>query len=440
MRNLLHIFIVPLLLTWSHQYSVELDENENGLIYQTFREIYLKNSTLTLIYEIDISILYKISSNKFFLENCNQTKQINLKLTPKQQNLDTKNTHFIKLELSEIDQLRIFYDEIISKNSTNQCKNISNILFNFNVTMQRVELNAKHIFDIIRIEKFMADVEKLTEKTDKGNLSFRFDKSFSNNFINTSKLIFSKTTTSFQIGFAIPIHTKINLFRMYSKPILYNKKPFIYTPNFHYASKIPDITLFSKETYKRNCFWSKDLKKTFCKDKSPFRECDQKILLHQKVDIYSDCFTKLPITNYVTQIKNNLYFTIQTPLDLNITCANKTKKLYFEQSSNILGISNCSLETQNFILNTNASTEHRIMAITNTDKNTNKYALLYYFYAFVLCFLLIPNILFMTFLILRRKDLPECNNNNTNTVTYVSLETDPYGYDSLPLPYRESLI
>lgn len=157
MRRLLHIFIVPLLMTWSHQYSVEVDENQNGLIYHTFREIYLKNDTLPLIYFINTSVLHEMTSNTVFTRICNLTKHIEHNLKSGQlSSLQFNNTNSIELKLDFIDQLKSFYNETISKNSTNRCKDIDNIFFNFNMTMQKIKnSNTSSILNMLSIKKII---------------------------------------------------------------------------------------------------------------------------------------------------------------------------------------------------------------------------------------------------------------------------------------------
>lgn len=303
--------------------------------------------------------------------------------------------------------------------------------------MQRVKFfNTSSILNVIPIEKLTSDVGKMPS-----NLSFQIDRLFPKSFFANIKFIFFQSNNSIQIGFNVSTYEKVVLFQMYSKPILFNEKPFVYNFDTLYVSKNPQLTLFTKTTYKENCFYSSNLKRVFCKNASPIRDCDRKILLNEKVDIYSECFNKLPITNYVTQINNNLYFTLRAPLELNITCANDTKTLLFEQSSNILGIFNCTLKSDDFILHTNSYIEHKITAIP-THEHKDKYLLLYYFHMGMLCFVLIPNMLFMAILIIRERNIPDSdnNNNNTNTVTYAAFDTNPYNYDSLPPQYRESLI
>lgn len=71
MRKLLHIFIVPLLMTWSHEYSVEVDDHPKGVIYKPFQDIYLKNHSISLVSFIDTSILNQIISNKSYFKICN---------------------------------------------------------------------------------------------------------------------------------------------------------------------------------------------------------------------------------------------------------------------------------------------------------------------------------------------------------------------------------
>lgn len=226
---------------------------------------------------------------------------------------------------------------------------------------------------------------------------------------------------------------------MYPKPILINNKPYIYNIGSIYVSKTPQLILFSKDTYKNNCFYSQNLKKIFCRNSTLVRKCDYSILMNKTTELNSKCITKLPLTNYVMQTGFNLYFTLQSPININITCKNNTKQMHFEKSTNIFGIFNCTLKSENFILHTNTSIDYKIQALPNVHKEYNKYILFYYLYLFTLCFILIPNFIFMIIVAIKQKNLPE-NNNNNNTITYTTFENDPYNYNALPPQYRESLI
>lgn len=447
MRKLLHIFIVPLFMTWSHQYSIEMDEHKNGIVYKAFREIYLRNDSISLIYTINTSILNEINSNNYFLRVCNQTKQpVNTQNGKHLSNFNTKNAKFIEISYNSTKQLELFYNETISNNSTNQCQNINEILFNLNRTTERIkQFKTYDILEIISLKNLTADVKNVTSKFSQNDLSFKIDHSFPKTFFTNTKFLYRELNNSIQFGFKIPIFKKVNLFHIYAKPVLVNNKPYIYNTNSNYIVRSPQLTIFSEGMYKNNCFWSFDLQRVFCKIVSQMRDCDRNALLGEKVDIYSECYTKLPITNYVTQINNNLYFTIQSPLELNITCSNKTKPIFFDQSSNILSIFNCSFETRDFFLNVTTATGYKILALSNatnpdTYDRTNRYIFLHYFYLIILVFVLIPNMLFMTYLIAREHFGTEYVEHDTVTYTNAEQYVSPYEINSLPRTYRESMI
>lgn len=177
MRKLLHIFIVPLLMTWSHEYSVELDDQPKGVIYKPFREIYLKNDSISLNYFIDTSILNQIISNKSYFKICNQTKlAINITNT-KRQIGSSPNVKLIELKLNSTEQLKLFYNETILGRSTKYCINIKDNLFIFNMTAQQIKnFNVDIILNAISIEKFTNDLKNLTSNLNENTLPFRFDK------------------------------------------------------------------------------------------------------------------------------------------------------------------------------------------------------------------------------------------------------------------------
>lgn len=133
-------------MSWTHQYSVEVDENESGLIYRTFREIYLKNNTISLIYNINTSILHTINTDKIFSKICDAS-QFNGSFTSNKKLTNANFQNVIDLKMESLDRLENLFNESISKNLSIHCANIHDKMFNFNLTLQRIKnFNSSNFF------------------------------------------------------------------------------------------------------------------------------------------------------------------------------------------------------------------------------------------------------------------------------------------------------
>lgn len=275
-------------------------------------------------------------------------------------------------------------------------------------------------------------------------LPFNFNNSFVDNYFNFTQFSLSKTDSNFGINFTIPTYTKHTLSKVFSKPTVLANKIYMYNnTNPIYVSKSPVLIAFTYNAYKNNCLYANKLKKVFCKNSSSISDCNRSMLESSKMDINSKCIKELLMTNVVTQVKNDLHFTIVSPIDLNVTCTNKTNLIQLEQPTKFVGISNCTLFTNDMIIQTNISDEYRLIALPYTATNNNKYKMLYYFYLFVFCFLLVPNLIFPTILVIREngnRQLINTTKTNANANTYSSFQTEETEFIVMPRTYRETLI
>lgn len=410
MRRLLHIFVVPFLLTWSHQYTI-IDDNNNGLITKTFREIYLQNHTIFLNFYINTSIFHEMTSNTTFLNACMHTKI----LMPKSQPIPSNITKTIRLECHFIDRIKKLYLETIENNSTKNCEEIQNLIFRFDIALKRLKNpNITAIFETIPIKELKSQVQMLTKN---GNnsiiLPYQFNDNFTENFFNHTKMTVYKDINNINILFKIPTYQSTNLYSLLPKPFLIDNKPFIYNLGQAYFAKTPYLTIFPINLYKKNCFYIKRQKLTFCKNISTVRNCDHDMLMYNKINLDSPCFTKLPLTNYITKNIFDFYFNIRSPLNINITCSNKTEHLHIDKSINILQINNCTLQVENLKINSNKTDEYQIFALANKDFQEPQ-NILRFFFLFILLFFLIPNLIFVSAVTLYSYIfLPENDDNST---------------------------
>lgn len=350
-------------------------------------------------------------SNKIFQSCCKYTKI----LMPKAQNLTLNNSKTISLNCHFIDQIKKLYLETIRLNSTEKCDEIQNLIFRFDMTLKRLRNpNTTTISEIIPINELMSNVKTLTSINNNSLIApYQFNENFTINFFNKTKMTIFKDIDSVLISFKIPTYEEVNLLHIFPKPFLHNNKPFIYNLGHAYFAKTPKLIIFTNNTYKRNCFYSVSIRKTFCKNALTMRQCDHDVIINNNIDSFSKCFTKLPFNNFIMKNMFDFYFSIHSPLNVNITCFNKTEKLHFTKSTNILHAHNCSLQVEKFKILANDSDQYKIFVLP-TGQNNITYTIFRFFCIFMLFFFLIPNLVFVSAVyVYSYFIIPESNDNST---------------------------
>lgn len=226
-------------------------------------------------------------------------------------------------------------------------------------------------------------------------LPYKFNDNFTTNFFNRTKMTIFKDINNINILFKIPTYKSTNLYVLLPKPFLVDNKPFIHDLGHAYFAKTPQLTIFPMNLYRKNCFYVERQKQTFCKNISTVRNCDYDMLMNNKINFDSPCFTKLPLTNYITKNIFDFYFSIRSALNLNITFSNKTEHLHITKSINILQINNCTLQVENLKINSNKTDEYQAFALANKNYHELQ-SILQFFFLFILLFFLIPNLIFVS--------------------------------------------
>lgn len=311
-------------------------------------------------------------------------------------------------------------------NSTDKCDEIQNLISHLEIALKQLKNpNITTISNIIPISNLMFNVEALDKIDNDTHIwPYQFNENFTAQFFNRTKITVNRDMDKIQILFQIPNYRKMSLFTAFPKPFLFNGKPYIYNlGQAHYSTK-PNLIIFDNHSYKRNRLYAKNQKTVFCRNFTTIRKCDQAMLLHNNIDIESNCFTKLPLTNFVMQNMFNFYFTIRTPLDVNVTCSNKTEHLYLQKSVNILQIYNCTIRTNNLSLFSNKTNQYKVYALPSKSDHT-PHIFLRYFYIFVLLLFFIPNLIFISVMTLTSFFLLSESNNTSTYAAFAStiLET-----------------
>lgn len=126
-----------------------------------------------------------------------------------------------------------------------------------------------------------------------------------------------------------------------------------------------------------------------------------------------NCFSRLPLRNTITQIRNNIYFLIFEPLTINITCNNSLQSIRLFQSSKILN-NECNINSSFFTFDQNSVKEYGIF-YSNSTENLTEWKIFpnsdlkniinfYCFFSFLLLYLVTLSVLIFFFYRLRSRN------------------------------------
>lgn len=192
----------------------------------------------------------------------------------------------------------------------------------------------------------------------------------------------------------IPLFAHSKLSKVYLKPILNNNIPYILSSQTEYLIEGQFGPNYFSDL-NQNCFYTN--KKLFCKKPTSQNNCDNQYVAQSSKKFDEKCFTRLPLRNTVTQIKNDIYFLIIEPMTINISCYESNYSIKISQSSKILN-NTCQINSTFFTFDPNSVSDNGIFFSDSTD-NLNEWNLynkieqktiiqIYCFFTF-LCFYLI---------------------------------------------------
>lgn len=190
--------------------------------------------------------------------------------------------------------------------------------------------------------------------------------------------------------FEIPVYKSVQIYRMYVKPIVYQSIALILQTQEKYIVLLNNKYIFFDEiSYNTNCFIAKQSR--FCVKSEKENTCEIDVLSK----IYSDskCFRKLSHRNTITKIEEETYFTIFSPLIIQIQCGNTNFSIRMTKNLKIINKNHCSINATFFqytkdlnygIFIENKSDQNPVWSHISNPINWQIYLDLAYFFLFIL--------------------------------------------------------
>lgn len=237
---------------------------------------------------------------------------------------------------------------------------------------------------------------------------FDWDIPFRTAFFDKADYFYFFNKENIYFGFHIPLYTKSQLVKIKSRPLILNEIPCVYKENIFYAtSNHSDLMLYSDKSYHENCNWNRIDQKFFCKNPTKARKCDKLYIINRAPTFDEACFKVLPKRNMATRTNNDIYFTLFSPLQINIICESQEFNLLLNTSTKISDLNDCSVNTTFYRFNANLTFEHEFVVAPelSASPTKNKQVVIIYFLSYLTLLAVICIIANCTFSYHRRKAL-----------------------------------
>lgn len=367
-------FVLGLLQCFNALY-IERDSASTPFIYYTDRKIEFETYETEFSYKINFSIINDIKNE---YNNISKTCEFTITLYHNlfnaemfwnnKTNYTIPNKNLFNIEPTNIRQLKNDFDNYKLENKTDEkCKFLSSIaeqLYMFNNELNRLKKSQySTISNIVAMETLLAHSYNFTLVENTTN-PLDFSHWFISNFLNYTKISLAMGNDNVYLTIKIPLFKTFTLSKIYPKPILYNGIPHIYNTQSEYKIQ-SQLGLNYFSNFNENCFYANN--KTFCKKLQKQNYCDDQYITQLSNIFDIDCFTRLPLKNIITQIKNNIYFLIFEPMTINITCDGFQQAIHITQPSKIQD-NRCTINSEIFNFDSNSTLDFGI----HYDNTTNK--------------------------------------------------------------------
>lgn len=298
------------------------------------------------------------------------------------------NLYYIKKESNDNTKCRIPTEITDTLTSTNK---ILNSLHNTDLTA---------ISKLMPIKQLMTESKKFIKENAKNNLNHPFDFAFwtPKNFYERTKLSFKHYNNEIYLTLKFPLYKKTILSKITPKPIKFKNHTLILNTNTTYIIQdTMEIIYFNNETISHFCFNLNNIK--YC-EKPPYinDECDLKYISYEKKGINKDCFTEIKNKNIITRFFQDLYFTIKSPMIIDIQCKEIEYSIRLDKPTILEDISNCNVTANKFkyISGSNnkcetyftEATENNFTWNKKATSNKEKMTKLTFFTIILMCYLL----------------------------------------------------
>lgn len=353
-----NIFAIFFLLNFTNGITILPDNTLSGITFQTHQYIYFQAGSKHLNYKFNLLAIKNIEDNiNFIKEKCpNEGLQLEKITKLFNDNLEKRNNVKIanckEITTPNLESLNYY----IKSFPMGGCKilfKMESIIFDIErefVNLKNTSLS--NVFDIIPMGTLEQDIREI-----KGNINNSFNlpifppKFFVPNFIKLAIPRVQYCNHTMFVTFEIPyFENKLRtLYLIYPKPFFWNNEFYISKTNLKYSILDNSMQKFYSETeYKKYCFPM--IASYFCKNHSEqLNNCDKNYMKNANETKFNEsCFTKMRRVNKITQIRNQLYFSILKAQTIYIKHGEIDYTITLNTSSKIIEDIDYFLKTQFF--------------------------------------------------------------------------------------------
>lgn len=305
----------------------EPDNDQLGLIFQPIKKVHLLDTFDQLTFEFDVRSLSFFSNKTYILSKCpNNTLDVEL-FHARYQRLDVNWTRFsnVKLKnghllihkptiLKEIESLQSLFP-----NNCSLLRQINTLILEANVKLDKlIKLDLDALDSFVSLHEIYHSAKyRIEHLAHRYAVPFNHDL-FTSEFWKHVQTNFLFKDNSFFIEIEIPFYTQreLQLFLIRPKPMVWANQAYLYKHSNQYA--IIDTTipiLYSQTEYETFC--KSFLDKIFCKwDTKLQNTCYDVVFGINGKKYNSECFEPIKSRNSATQIGQEVYFTVFTPLQV----------------------------------------------------------------------------------------------------------------------------
>lgn len=396
--------ILLLMLVPTKQFTMDILENHNGIIYSSFLDAYIETSTKTLSYRINLRLTehlkkYKKTITNKCMNNTKITDDLDKQLK-KLQPLETEASSLIaalrssEIILSQNRNLEAYIPQLgTNRNNSENCKIVSNIineLKQINTRMSRImSKNSYVILDFMSLDDLRIDLKSLFRNLELSSQTTSFDltKPFRTAFFDKTVFFYQFSEEILYFGFHIPLYSKSYIVKIFPQPMIINDILCIYKENLYATTNLSNLITYSNTSYSEYCLRDNIEHKIFCRNPRKTNTCNEKYLFQQSTEFNAECFKSLPKRNMVTRNKYDVYFTIFSPIQIDVTCGSNIFSLQLNASTRISGLLDCSINSSFYQFNSSTDIEYELIIskdITNLLVDNKQKVLIYFFIYFTL--------------------------------------------------------
>lgn len=375
----LKIFTAFILFGVISPLKIEKDHKTVPLLYAHDREIEYEVSKIQYSYQINMNIITDLrSEHLLFSQTCGSSPHyqifyenlFDMNIWDWKKDEKAPEDNLIELEPYSLQALKsdyyfFKYEQDIEK----KCiilQAMAKQIRNFDNELRKIHSSIlSSISNIIPMEKLLNHTHHFTTATNLTN-ALDLNQWFTQNPYKYSEIKLKFNNNYAYLTMSIPLFKHSKISKIFPKPVILNNVPYILTTQSEYIIE-DQIGINYISNLNENCFYVNY--RVFCRKLKYENDCDKQYVAQSSIQFNSKCFTKLPIRNTITQIKNNLFFLIFEPMILNVSCGGAHQIMRLTENSKILNV-NCYINTTFFNYNPRSLVEY---GIYHSNSNTSEW-------------------------------------------------------------------